>query len=220
MKPKDKLSWTDDRIALLKRMWKEGKSAADIAKALGKGVTRNAVIGKAHRMGLSGRPAPVKKSVEIKKAPPKAAPKIQAKETKPAVKPGKSVAPVKAAPVKPVLPAKAAPANAARPPAREVEPPRRMEKEAIPPGGGVALIDLSERMCKWPIGDPREPDFTFCGRAIRPGTPYCPEHAAAAYQSLSRRGPILAPVVADKDDEEEDDAPEAEAEEDDEVEAV
>lgn len=196
MKFKDtKLSWTDDRISLLKRMWKEGKSAADIAKALGKGVTRNAVIGKAHRMGLSGRPSPIKKP-ETKKAA--AAPKKEAKAA-----PAKKAAPA----------AKSAPAG----PVREAEEIKRVEKEAIPPGGGVALIDLTERMCKWPIGDPREADFTFCGRPIRQGTPYCPEHAATAYQTSGRRSSPAAQVVAPvaNEDKDVDETPE-----DDEVETV
>lgn len=160
------MSWTDERIALLKKMWKEGKSAADIAKTLGKGVTRNAVIGKAHRMGLSGRPSPIKKPAPVKKEAPK--------KSEAAAKPLKKAAPVVVSGVKnnPLL--------------REMAEPRKMEKEAIPPGGGVALFDLTERMCKWPIGDPREDDFTFCGRGIRAGTPYCHDHAAMAYQSSSR----------------------------------
>lgn len=167
------MSWTDERIALLKKMWKDGKSAADIAKVLARGVTRNAVIGKAHRMGLSGRPAPVKKpepASASKKMPVKKA--LQKKDI-PA----------------PVVKKSAAPAVSGmkhNPLSREVAEPRKFEKEPIPPGGGVALIDLSERMCKWPIGDPREDDFTFCGRGIRNGTPYCPDHAGAAYQSSTR----------------------------------
>ncbi len=173
------MSWTDERIALLKKMWKEGKSAADIAKTLGKGVTRNAVIGKAHRMGLSNRPSPIKKTGPAvktvakkdppkKKEPPKAAPQKAKSASK------KTAAPVVVSGVK---------SNPLRP---ELAEPHKMEKEEIPPGGGVALIDLTERMCRWPIGDPREDDFTFCGRGIRPGTPYCPDHAGMAYQSSSR----------------------------------
>ncbi|HRJ67693.1 MAG TPA: GcrA family cell cycle regulator, partial [Alphaproteobacteria bacterium] len=69
---------------------------------------------------------------------------------------------------------------------KEVEELKSIQKEIVPLGGGVALIDLTERMCKWPIGDPRDADFTFCGRGIRPGTPYCPDHAAMAYQTSSR----------------------------------
>ncbi len=169
------MSWTDERIATLKKMWKEGKSAADIAKTLGKGVTRNAVIGKAHRMGLSGRPSPIKK-------PPAPSKKeaVVRKETK---------APVAAAP-RLKAPAAAPAANKSTTTTREVAPPRPAMKEVFPADGGVALIDLTERMCKWPFGDPREDDFTFCGRGIRPGTPYCPEHAALAYQSSSRSRPV------------------------------
>jgi GcrA cell cycle regulator len=163
------MSWTDERIALLKKMWKDGKSAAEIAKALAKGVTRNAVIGKAHRMGLSGRPSPIKKPVA---APKKEAPKKEVK----------AAAAAKKAPV--VVPVVSGVKH--NPLVREVTAPRQMAKEVFPADGGVALVDLTERMCKWPFGDPREDDFTFCGRAIRPGTPYCHEHAAMAYQSSSR----------------------------------
>lgn len=170
------MSWTDERINTLKKMWKEGKSAAEIAKTLGKGVTRNAVIGKAHRMGLSGRPSPIKKPAPPKKEAAKAKEKPQA-------------APKAAAPA----PKKTAAAPAAKsqpvPPSREAaEELKKMEREAPQIGGGVALIDLTERMCKWPIGDPRDADFSFCGRGIRVGTPYCAEHAAMAYQTSSRRG--------------------------------
>lgn len=165
------MSWTDERINTLKKMWKEGKSAAEIAKVLGKGVTRNAVIGKAHRMGLSGRPSPIKKPVAPKKETV-----VRAKEK------------ISATPTKP-LAKKAAPAPVKNPLlTKEAEEIKKMDREAVQIGGGVALIDLSERMCKWPIGDPRDDDFSFCGRTIRPGTPYCPEHAAMAYQTSSRRG--------------------------------
>jgi GcrA cell cycle regulator len=198
---KEKISWTDDRIALLKRMWKEGKSAAEIAKSVGKGVTRNAVIGKAHRMGLSGRPSPIKKETEAKKpaaavkkvAPPKAAP-----------------APAKRLPASPAIAKKPAFSRES-----EVAPPTRFEKEAVPPGGGVALLDLTERMCKWPIGDPRDDDFTFCGLGIRQGTPYCPQHASLAYQASSRRTMLTttAPVEKDEDPAEAEEAEEPEVDE-------
>lgn len=168
------MSWTDERIALLKKMWKEGKSAAEIAKTLGKGVTRNAVIGKAHRMGLSGRPSPIKK--------PAPAPK---KEKEAASKPAKEAAPKeKSRPAAPVAGSQRVSAAIAK----EVEELKRIEKEVTPLNGGISLLELTERMCKWPIGDPREPEFVFCGRGIRAGTPYCPDHAAMAYQSSSRRG--------------------------------
>ncbi|MDP2207089.1 MAG: GcrA family cell cycle regulator [Alphaproteobacteria bacterium] len=177
------MSWTDERIALLKKMWKEGKSAAEIAKMLAKGVTRNAVIGKAHRMGLSGRPSPIKKPATAKKEP--AAKKERAAPAAPAAPPARGK---KAASVTPP----AANAKTSAQLNKEVEELKTIQKDIVPPGGGVALIDLTERMCKWPIGDPREPDFTFCGRGIRVGTPYCPDHAAMAYQTSSRsRGTAL-----------------------------
>lgn len=194
------MSWTDERIALLKKMWKEGKSAAEIAKTLAKGVTRNAVIGKAHRMGLSGRPSPIKKPVPAKKetaAKKTAAP--AAKESK------KSAAPA----------AKSNPALA-----REAEELKKLEKNTAPIGGGVALVDLTERMCKWPYGDPKEPDFSFCGRAIRQGTPYCPEHAAMAYQTSSRNRNSPAAAIANDKDEVEADAAVEVADDDDDEEVV
>lgn len=180
------MSWTDERIGILKKMWKEGKSAAEIAKTLGKGVTRNAVIGKAHRMGLSGRPSPIKKQAAPKKG--KAATPAPKKAAK-APRGGKKE---KAAP------APTRNSRNAAPPAREVEEPVSSGSEIAPLNGGITLLDLTERMCKWPIGDPREPDFVFCGRGIRIGTPYCPDHAAMAYQSSSRRGQAAIAAANDK----------------------
>ncbi len=175
------MSWTDERINLLKKMWKDGKSAAEIAKTLGKGVTRNAVIGKAHRMGLSGRPSPIKKPAPVKKE---------------AVAPKK--APVAAAPLR--KPATAVSSKQSPILAKEAEDLKKLAKDQIPPGGGVSLLELTERMCKWPIGDPKEADFTFCGLGIRVGTPYCPAHAAMAFQTSSRRtAAVLTTVAANED---------------------
>lgn len=171
------MSWTDERIATLKKMWKDGKSAAEIAKVLAKGVTRNAVIGKAHRMGLSGRPSPIKKPAET---PKKETAKKESKKAVKIVVPKKTVVPV-------VTGVKHNPL------VREVTPPRQFVKEEFPADGGVPLIDLTERMCKWPFGDPREDEFTFCGRPIRSGTPYCVDHASMAYQSSGRSRSVVPP---------------------------
>lgn len=190
------MSWTDERINLLKKMWKDGKSAAEIAKTLGKGVTRNAVIGKAHRMGLSGRPSPIKKPAPVKKeiTIKKAAAPVAAPSRKSA-----SAAPAK---INPLL-------------AKEAEDLKKLAKDEIPPGGGVALLDLTERMCKWPIGDPKEPEFTFCGLGIRVGTPYCPAHAAMAFQTSSRRtAAVLTTVAANEDKVDEVETPEDAADDD------
>jgi GcrA cell cycle regulator len=181
------MSWTDERINLLKKMWKEGKSAAEIAKTLGKGVTRNAVIGKAHRMGLSGRPSPIKKPVPAKKEilPKKPAPSsvLSAPLRKPAGQQNSKTNPILT---------------------KEAEDLKKLTKDEIPPGGGVPLLDLTERMCKWPIGDPKEPEFTFCGLGIRVGTPYCPTHAAMAFQTSSRRTAAVLTTVAANEDKVED----------------
>jgi len=163
------MSWTDERIAILKKLWKDGKSAAEIAKTLSKGVTRNAVIGKAHRMGLSGRPSPIKKSASGSGKKSTKSPKKKINE----VKEGKKSVTL---------------SNKRKltPSSKEATKSGKSKKEDLPPSGGVSLLDLTEHMCKWPIGDPREDDFAFCGRSIDGGTPYCPTHTAMAYQSSNR----------------------------------
>jgi GcrA cell cycle regulator len=112
---KDAGTWTEERVERLKELWSQGMSASEIAQILGD-VTRNAVIGKAHRLGLSGRPSPIRKKSK-----------------------------------------------------------------------GVTILDLTERMCKWPIGDPKHPDFRFCGKPSIPGMPYCGEHCAVAYQTPGKK---------------------------------
>ncbi|MEI8397221.1 MAG: GcrA family cell cycle regulator [Rhodospirillaceae bacterium] len=104
--------WTDEQIEMLTTLWKEGKSASEIATFIGGDISRNAIIGKAHRLGLSGRPSPIKKKKDVKTA---------------------------------------------------------------------TLYVLTERMCKWPFGDPKKPDFHFCGKTVDVMMTYCPEHRAMAY---------------------------------------
>lgn len=124
------MSWTEERIEALRKHWDDGLSASQIAEKLGEGVTRNAVIGKAHRLGLKSRPSPVKSEPAQPKAKPKASPKANSK---------------------------------------------------------VTLLDLTERICKWPIGHPTDPDFHFCGKPSKPGFPYCDEHCEVAYQAQAPR---------------------------------
>jgi GcrA cell cycle regulator len=146
---------------MLKAGWEGGMTASQIAEQLGEGVTRNAVIGKAHRLGLEARPSPVKAGEEEETA---------------------------AAPVAAVAAPAAAPAPAPPPPA-----PVAVRPAAKKPvrGGKVAkttLLDLNEKICKWPIGHPGEADFHFCGKASQAGFPYCTEHCLVAYQAqLPRR---------------------------------
>ncbi|MFG6594770.1 GcrA family cell cycle regulator [Sulfitobacter sp. 1A13368] len=200
------MSWTDERVETLKKMWGEGQSASQIAKELG-GVTRNAVIGKVHRLGLSNRTAgaPAAAAATAKpepKAKP-AAPKAEAK-AKPAAKaasePEAEAAPAPeteepaAAPApKPNLPARKQiiPAGQPLPPqpsANEISPEAlakvsEVEKKAKK----IGLMELTERTCKWPVGDPATDDFWFCGLPVQQGKPYCEAHVGVAFQPMSAR---------------------------------
>ncbi len=147
------MGWNDERVELLKKLWAEGLSASQIAQRLG-GVTRNAVIGKVHRLGLSGRATPSRP---------------QRRSTKPAA----------ARPAR-TTPAIAA-ARSAPPPPAPVEPAR------LPNGEYATVLTLGSRICRWPIGDPDDADFRFCGRAAEPGSPYCEAHARLAYQPQKKR---------------------------------
>ena len=221
------MSWTDERIDRLKAMWAEGSTASQIAEDLG-GVSRNAVIGKAHRLGLESRPSPVKageeKGKKVKAAAAAAAASPKADKPKPAPKtaapapepraatprPAKLVADDAAMPVAPVhrpsgIAAKegntiqyrsVGPGGFIRqgpgdtqppiPPA----PPRRLvpAKPSTEVADKTSLLDLNDRICRWPMGHPGEPDFHFCGREANPGYPYCVDHCGVAYQAqLPRR---------------------------------
>jgi GcrA cell cycle regulator len=200
------MSWTEERIERLKKMWHEGATASQIADELG-GVSRNAVIGKAHRLGLEQRPSPVKPGEE--KEVRKAAPAASAPSPKPTPKPDSHKAAASAA----------APAM---PPTPHAPTPHRpeMQYRSIGPGGFIrqgpgdqqppippapprrlvpakpspevadktSLLELNDRICKWPIGHPGEPDFHFCGEQANPGFPYCVAHCGVAYQAqLPRR---------------------------------
>ena len=219
------MSWTDDRIATLKKLWEGGSTASQIAEQLG-GVSRNAVIGKAHRLGLKSRPSPVKTS-DKKKAAKKpaskaAAPAKKAAPSKPAAKPAAKPAPKAAEPAAPATPAKVASTPAKDPNSQPMPnptpdlpkivsvgpggflrqgpgdqqapippaPPRRLVPAKPSPeiADKTSLLDLSDKVCRWPIGHPGEPDFHFCGKPVNPGFPYCVEHCGRAYQAQLPRG--------------------------------
>lgn len=220
------MSWTEERIATLTKMWEAGQTASQIAEELG-GISRNAVIGKAHRLGLQSRPSPVRANdPEAKKAaaaaaaaappPPAAVPTPEPPAPKPVeaapapqpAKPARAPEPVRAAPAEPEVEDEA-PVAESKPTLRSVgpggflrqnpgensapitpAPPRRLvparPSDAI--AGKTSLLDLNDRICKWPIGHPGEPDFHFCGDKVNPGFPYCVEHCGHAYQAqLPRR---------------------------------
>ena len=176
------MSWTDERVETLKKMWGEGQSASQIAKELG-GVTRNAVIGKVHRLGLSNRATSAAKPAAKEKPAKPEVPKAAAEAPKPK--------PVEAAPApvpirKPIVPA--GQPLPPQPSANEISPEalasvREVEKKAKKLG----LMELTERTCKWPIGDPATEEFWFCGLPSQQGKPYCEAHVGVAFQPMSSR---------------------------------
>ena len=173
------MSWTDERIDALKALWESGLTASQIAEKLGGGISRNAVIGKAHRLELKSRPSPVKGGEEASTgATSGATPAVAAKA--PAKSPAKAVAATPVAAPEPVA-AKAVP---------EIVRPRVAPRPIAVPAksGKTTLLELSDKVCKWPIGHPGEADFHFCGKPSNPGFPYCLDHCAQAYQAqLPRR---------------------------------
>ena len=207
------MSWTDERIDKLKTMWEKGMTASQIAEELG-GVSRNAVIGKAHRLDLQSRPSPVKSNDEDKgegrkapapraakpapapEAPPRAAP-VARTAAAPAAQPVTTPVPVPTSPHAPtgaqlrsIGPGgflRQGPGDQA-PPATPA-PPRRLvpAKPSAEIAGKTSLLDLNERICKWPIGHPGEPNFHFCGEKVNPGFPYCVAHCGHAYQAQMPR---------------------------------
>ena len=185
------MSWTDERVELLKKMWTEGQSASQIAKELG-GVTRNAVIGKVHRLGLSNRSggggsqATTAKPAAAKPAPAAEKPKAEAKaaaapEAAPAPRPA-NIMPLR----KPI-----APAGQPLPPqpsANEISPEALAKQSEVEKHAKrISLMELTERVCKWPIGDPATDDFYFCGLPVQQGKPYCEAHVGVAFQPMSSR---------------------------------
>ena len=186
------MSWTDERVELLKKMWGEGQSASQIAKELG-GVTRNAVIGKVHRLGLSNRAGsgatPAKAEAKAKPSAPKAEakPKPPQPKTEPAIKP------VPSGEAKPNLPARKQiiPAGQPLPPqpsANEISPEALAKvNEVEKKSKKISLMELTERTCKWPVGDPATDNFWFCGLPVQQGKPYCEAHVGVAFQPMSSR---------------------------------
>jgi len=213
------MSWTDERIEKLTKMWEGGATASQIADELG-GVSRNAVIGKAHRLGLKARPSPVKANEKAEAAAPAPKPPRAEAPPRPAPAPRSAEPAPRPAPSRPA-PAPAAPAAAqvetnAPPQPRIVSvgpggflrqgpgdqqapippaPPRRLVPAKPSPeiAGKTSLLDLNDRICRWPMGHPGEPDFHFCGDKVNPGFPYCVEHCGRAYQAQLPRGARRAP---------------------------
>jgi len=213
------MSWTDERIATLTKMWEGGATASQIADELG-GVSRNAVIGKAHRLGLKARPSPVKAN-EAKPAPARKEP--ESRPTAKAALPSRPAPAKLAATVEDSAGGEEAAFSAAAEIPSQPLPDRQPDRPrvvSVGPGGFLrqgpgdqqapippapprrlvpakpspemaektSLLELNDRVCRWPMGHPGEADFHFCGVKVNPGFPYCVEHCGRAYQAQLPRG--------------------------------
>jgi len=214
------MSWTEERIEILTKMWEGGATASQIAEELG-GFSRNAVIGKAHRLGLKSRSSPVKPNepetvavvAAVAVAPAPKVPKVPvtAQRAEPPPRPQAATQPSRSADPS-ALPSSTEPApvpvsssprivsvgpggflrqgpgdqQAPIPPA----PPRRLVPAKPSPemADKTSLLELNDRICRWPMGHPGESDFHFCGEKVNPGFPYCVEHCGRAYQAQLPRG--------------------------------
>jgi len=170
------MSWTDEQVELLRKLWLDGLSASQIASELSNGITRNAVIGKVHRLGLSGR---AKMPAQAAPRRPKPAPHVREPVRSNAVVP-RNLAPITRGNLAFAL----APELVAAP----IPPKRELEEVVIPMSERVTITELRDSHCHWPLGDPHSPDFRYCGADSPVGEgPYCKYHARVAYQPSNDR---------------------------------
>lgn len=158
------MAWTNEMIDKLCQMWKQGLTTNEIAKNLG--VSKNSIVGKVHRLNLTARPSPIKKKEDMPTE--KAAQKPLAPDPK-SSKISKNINKIKLDSVE---------INLA--PLTEVS--TKTEKN-----GCISLTELDNHTCRWPMGDPRDESFCFCGKKVRSGQTYCEEHAAIAYVKPLRK---------------------------------
>ena len=146
------MAWTEEMINDLKQMWKDGLTTNEIAKRLG--VSKNSIVGKVHRLNLKARPSPIKKKEEVTTAETPVVKEEKEEKAKTASKKLKKVS--------------ITPVNIAKP--KEAKKDQHLK-----------LTELDNHTCRWPLGDPRDDNFCFCGKAVRGGQTYCEEHSAIAY---------------------------------------
>ena len=165
------MSWTDEKVELLRQLWLDGKSASQISAELGLGITRNAVIGKVHRLGLSGRA----------KSPSAAAPRIRQRPS------AATRAPISGRTSSGGQMVQGNTALAIALDTAVETKPIYHEDVVVPMSLRVTIVDLKEAMCRWPLGDPSTADFRYCGIASTSSGPYCTHHGRMAYQPVQDR---------------------------------
>ncbi|MDB5473604.1 MAG: GcrA cell cycle regulator [Devosia sp.] len=183
--------WTDERVETLKKLWMEGLSASQIAGELGQGVTRNAVIGKVHRLKLSARAKPTNTAARARPAAPRPAPRRPAGPSAGMPAMGTASAAAAASKMRPAMsrPQSVGATALAHNPEMETElyvAPLAAEI-FIPEEKRLSLLQLSESTCKWPIGDPLSKEFYFCGQHSLESGPYCDFHSRRAYHQVDKK---------------------------------
>ena len=163
------MSWTDEKVELLRQLWLDGRSASQISAQLGQGLTRNAVIGKVHRLGLAGRA----KAPSSAPSTPRAAPARRV-----AARPNSGGARTAV---------RGNTALALSPDAMIDARPVFLEDVVVPMSLRVTIVELKEAMCRWPLGDPTTPEFRYCGSPSSGSGPYCAHHGRLAYQPIQDR---------------------------------
>ncbi len=192
------MAWSDERVAILKKMWLEGSSASEIAKELGN-ITRNAVIGKVHRLGMSNRDTNNLKSgsntSNARKSVRRGRPPKVNKEEKKRGRPHKLKDPgdfpgTLDVTEKPTTSS----AKEMRLDENKTKVASDLSEETLQnilkvemKSKKISLMELTERTCKWPIGDPATDTFWFCGHESEPGKPYCKTHISIAFQPITQR---------------------------------
>ena len=169
------MAWTDEMVETLKKLWDEGVTTGEIGRRLG--ISKNSIVGKVHRLGLSGRPSPIKKKSDT---PAKPAPKAEKPEPKPVEKPiERPVAKKSTVEIITPLPDEE----------DDIKLARSINIASTEPSknGNLSLTELDNHTCRWPIGDPKDDNFHFCGKKVRLGQTYCEEHSAIAYVKPTKK---------------------------------
>lgn len=199
------MGWTEERVELLKKLWLEGLSASQIAGVLGEGVTRNAVIGKVHRLKLSGRAKPASSAPRARQVPRPTARRVASPSSSGGVRSSgafvsssnggggsssmgatmKSSRPMSSGGGGGIQGATALKMDEEF--AVEVQMAPQAAELFIPVDKRLNLLQLNEHTCKWPIGDPLTPDFYFCGGHSDEGKPYCEFHSRRAYHQMDKK---------------------------------
>jgi GcrA cell cycle regulator len=174
------MEWTEQRIEVLRKLWGQGQTASQIAAILG-GITRNAVIGKAHRLGLTGRPSPIKREAGASPQPRRRAAAPVARRLPGAGQPGATHGQP--------LPQTHGVSAAQHAPAQRAEAHEPVTRE-VPPAppkqtSARTATHAGSKTCSWPMGDPKQPGFHFCGEPAEAGKPYCAHHCHLAYHKKS-----------------------------------